>query len=209
MNLLRSRNIKVRIIRTCVVFFLLTSIPLPCLRAQQHREDSKTNTVESYTDADAYQIYALLLGGEKGSSFVVQAQTDSWEKITTDNLDKEIKGDSRFMKLWGTTLRDFVAKYRIPRILTKNIPLSAPYELVPEAALHEGGWNTFSEKYPLAHGFYTFSAVGFNPQRNRAVVWMLNVCGGLCCSGTYHFFEKKGCKWRGVRVHASVGMLAC
>ncbi|MFZ0211389.1 MAG: hypothetical protein WBE20_03800 [Candidatus Acidiferrales bacterium] len=192
------------------MFLLLQGSLLPCLRAQQRPKENKTNTAELYTDADAYEIYAVLLGGEKGSSFVVQAQTDSWEKTTTDNLG--IKGDSKFMKLWGTTLSDFVTKYRPPRILTKNIPLSAPYEIVPEVAintiLHEGGWNALSERYPLAHGFYTFSAVGFNPQRNRAIVWMLNQCGELCGGGTYHFFEKKDGKWREVPVHASVPMLA-
>jgi hypothetical protein len=211
MKRLWSRNMRARIIGTFLVFLLLKGSLLSCLRAQQNSEENEASPVESYTDADAYQIYAALLGGEKGSFFVIQAQTDSWEKVTTDNLG--IKGDSKFMKLWGATLRDFAAQYRTPKLLGKNIPLSASYEIVPEVAItsifkHERGWTTFSERYPLAHGFYTFSAVGFNPQRNRAIVWMLNQCGELCGGGTYHFFEKKGDKWREVPVHASVPMLA-
>jgi hypothetical protein len=211
MNRLQFPEIKRRFIRFFFLCSLLSGSLQPSLPASQDPDEKKAALAESYTDADAYRIYAIMLEGEKHSSFVIQAETDSWEKVTPDNLD--IKGNSKFMKLWGAALRDFAAKDRTAKILGKNIPLTAAYEIVPQSAItslfkHEQGWTTFAERYPLVNGYYTFSPVGFNPQRTRALVWMTYACGGLCGYARYHFLEKSRGRWREVTVKADVGGLS-
>jgi hypothetical protein len=181
------------------------------LAGKQSPEDKKAAPTP-YVDTDGYQIFANLLAGEKASSFVIQAETESFQKTTPKNLG--IKGDAKFMKLWGVALRDLATEYRTPKLLGKYIPLAVPYEIVPEERLtevidHGRGWATFYEQYPLAHGYYSFSPVGFNAAKTRAIVWMTYSCDGLCgAGGTYHFFEKRGGRWREVSVKAEVIMMA-
>lgn len=193
---------------TCCL--LLGGLPAS-VTAKQASEDTKAEPTKSYTDPDGYQIYAALLTGEKASSFVIQAETESSEKTTVNNLD--IRGDHRFTTRWGAALRDLAAEYRAPKLLSKSIPLTASYEIVSVDTLNEifnqkQGWARFSQRYPSAHGYYSFSPVGFNPTKTRAVVWTAYSCAGLCGGGTYHFFEKKDGSWREVSVNAEVPKVA-
>lgn len=201
------RRAKTKVIGLFIAFSLLSGNIQASFALKQNSEEKKVGRTEPYSDPDGYQIYAILLNGGEGSSFVIQAETESWQKVTAKNLG--IKGDSKFKKRWGTVLRDFAAKYRTPKLLSSSIPMTAAYKIVPADSLleifkREQGWTTFSQRYPLAHGFYVFSPVGFNGPRTRAVVWMMNSCGELCGYGTYHFFEKDSGRWHEVSVRAQV-----
>lgn len=169
-------------------------------------KQNKALAASPYADFDAYQIYANLLAGEKAPPFVIRAETESWEKTTPKKLD--IKGDPKFRRVWGGALKNLATEYRTPKLLSQNIPLAAAYRIVPESSLNnilstERGWTVFSEQYH-AYGFYSFSPVGFNGRKTRAVVWMMFLCGGLCGHGTYHFFEKRDGRWHEVSVRAEV-----
>jgi hypothetical protein len=197
-----------------LLFFLMQAsisvIFTSTLLAQQKTANSEINQRKTYRDAEAYKIYSVLLGAESDSQLVVEANTRFFYKATPDNLD--IKGDLHFEKLWGPVLNDFAAKYRTPMSLTESIPLTPSYVVVSEHALNSifrdgGGWNRFSELYPHAHGVYSFSPVGFDQRKTRAIVWMNFACGQLCNYGTYHFLEKSGGKWREVKVEARFTVL--
>ncbi|HWO27617.1 MAG TPA: hypothetical protein VNO32_02345 [Candidatus Acidoferrum sp.] len=84
-------------------------------------------TTQPYRDADANSIYAILLE-DKGSCFVIQAETESWAVATPENMG--IKRDRTFYKIWGPVLNDYALQFREPKIITQNIPVKAPYELV-------------------------------------------------------------------------------
>jgi hypothetical protein len=179
----------------------------PIVSAQQKNANTKTSSTEDYTDAEAYQIYSALLDTQTDSYFVIEAKTFFFEKSAPDNLG--IKGNSHFRKLWGPLLRDFAAKERTPMSLTESIPIKASYVLVSGETLSsifkaDNGWDAFSERYPHAHGVYSFSPVGFDRGKTHAMVWMQFACGQLCGHGTYHFFEKSEGKWREVIVKAVI-----
>jgi hypothetical protein len=206
------RWLRCRELRAGLSAFLLLQASIstsltPILSAQQKTANTKTRSTEDYTDAEAYKIYSALLEAGTDSQFVIEAKTFSFEKATPYNLG--IKGNSHFRKLWGPVLSNFAAKERKPMSLTESIPLTASYVLVSEETLSSifkagNGWDTFSERYPHAHGVYSFSPVGFDQRKTRAMVWMDFACGLLCGYGTYHFLEKSEGKWREVVVKAEI-----
>jgi hypothetical protein len=42
---------------------------------------------------------------------------------------------------------------------------------------------------------FDVSAVGFNKDHTRALVYVAHYCGGLCGGGTYHLMAKRNGKW--------------
>src|ERR1700722_2744450 len=170
---------------------------------------SKSSSVQ-YEDPDAYLIYALLLQSEKHADPVIRAETESWADAVPDKMG--IKGDRGFKKVWGSSLKNYAERYRVPMLLTRQIPLDSPYHLVAqteiEAIFQSGGnWGEFYQLYPGSGGFVSFSPVGFDPERVHAIVWMYLHCGGLCGHGRPHFFQKTSGRWTEVSVRAEVQVL--
>jgi hypothetical protein len=177
---------------------------MPTCSGQQPAPATPQGLPKTYVDTDAYSIYAVLLEGTKHSSFVIQSETESWSGTTLRNVG--IKGDRKFRKVWGAALNDFVKQYRTPKLLTKDIPIAVPYQLLSGEKLP--GWNSFHQLYPLVDGYYWFSAVGFDRQRNHAIVDMNYSCGPLRAHGEPHFLEKKNGTWREVSINAEVTVWA-
>src|SRR5215813_7637139 len=178
------------------------------IHPQISKEEKETQT-EVYTDDDAYQVYAALLRSQKQSFFVIDSQLRGWPDTKAKDLG--IKGDRRFRQVWAAVMDDYANQNRKDRILVRHIPIDTTYELLAGSKILKPetgnpGWEGFYERYP-AGGFYSFSAVGFNQQRTRAIVWMYYACGELCGTGTYHFLEKSGGIWREVFVKAELMMM--
>ena len=59
-----------------------------------------------------------------------------------------------------------------------------------------GGWGEFHEKYPDSQGIIHFSRVGFNPEHDRALVWLSNMCNvggaGLGVTQFVFLFKRYG-----------------
>lgn len=182
--------------------------PPTTLQVRTSSEQSKPNDTETYTDPDSYQIYAVLLQGEKRSFYVIQAEIDGYPGLTVRNIG--IKGDRNFMRNWRAAMEDYAKQNRASKVLLRNIPIDVPYEFLRSADIltSENGktrwsWDEFYRRYPSAGGYYWFSAVGFNPQKTRAIVDFNHLCGGLCGGGEPHFFEKRNGKWREVQVNGA------
>ena len=62
--------------------------------------------------------------------------------------------------------------------------------------MSQGRWNEYYRQYPDSGGLLEFSAVGFNPDKTIAVVYMGHSCGDLCGGGTFHVLEKIDGKWK-------------
>ena len=56
-------------------------------------------------------------------------------------------------------------------------------------------WKQFYEEYPGAQGILTISRVGFNPDKNEAVVYIQNVASLIVASGKLFFLTKKNGSW--------------
>jgi hypothetical protein len=141
---------------------------------------------------------------------VIDSQIPGWPDTKANDLG--IKGDRKFMRAWAAAMEDYTNQNRNNKIIVRHLPIDTTYELLSGSKILKPdtgspGWEGFYERYPSAGGFYSFSAIGFNHQRTRAIVWMNYACGGLCGTGTYHFFEKTGDAWREVSVTAEVMMI--
>lgn len=190
--------------------FLLAFLSLaPVWASRQDSAAHSETPLKQYVDADAYSIYAILLGAYKDPLFVIQAETQSSAKAAP--RDWGMKGDSSFHKVWGPVLDDLAKKVRIPRLLTRDIPIEVSYEIVPQEKIEAlfqsttktDRWGPFYELYPSSGGYFRFSAVGFDHQKTHAIVDLGLNCGMLCGHDEPHFFEKKNGKWREVHVRAT------
>src|SRR5262249_227524 len=56
-------------------------------------------------------------------------------------------------------------------------------------------WKDFYRKYPESGGWIELSAVGFNPEKTVAVVYVGHHCGNLCAGGHFQVLLKKNGKW--------------
>jgi hypothetical protein len=104
-------------------------------------------------------------------------------------------------------IEDYVAKNKTTLMLKRKFDLQQ-YALVgptqtkaiqerwqPRAA-SSSSWNS-ADVFPLnATVIFQVSAVGFNADRNRAMVYVGHNCGGLCGGGTYHLMVKKDGQWQ-------------
>jgi hypothetical protein len=59
----------------------------------------------------------------------------------------------------------------------------------------EDSWKEFYRTYPAAHGIFTFSRVGFNPDRSQAVVYMKYDGDVMNHHGEYFLLVHKGGSW--------------
>ncbi len=74
---------------------------------------------------------------------------------------------------------------------------STPSEPKDEAWVEKvrSSWKQFYEEYPGAQGILTISRVGFNPDKNEAVVYIQNVASLIVASGKLFFLTKKNGSW--------------
>jgi hypothetical protein len=166
---------------------------------------NRESVIATYRDEDAYAIYALFLQTVSHAHPVVQTETTYEPKATLKSIG--ITGDANFRKVWGAALLDYVARCHTPMLLTRAVPTSIPYDLLPLAEFQgmvksPGGWDNFYKEYPESGGYISFSAVGFDSARTHAVAYMGTGCGMLCGFWGPRFFEKQNGKWAEVSVKA-------
>ena len=65
------------------------------------------------------------------------------------------------------------------------------------------GFDEFHRLYPKSQGFMSVSRVGYNPARTEALVYVGNLCGGLCGTGQYYLLARENNSWK-IQVKALV-----
>ncbi|HLW99808.1 MAG TPA: hypothetical protein VKR82_14260 [Candidatus Acidoferrales bacterium] len=58
------------------------------------------------------------------------------------------------------------------------------------------GMEEFNRLYPKSQGFMSLSRIGFSPNKTQALVYVANVCGGLCGTGELYLLCKVDGKWK-------------
>jgi hypothetical protein len=198
---------------TLVAFTLLGTL-LADIRSSvgQAKESKPLNegsiNLESYADPEAYAVYAAVLPMiwnwelHEPKSLIFREETVFSATESTDTLC--VKGDKKFYSMWGSTLKAYVTANQVPRRLLRMFPVDKTYILVPERELNElirkSRWQNFYARYPDAKSYVSMSSVGFNAQKNKALLTMTYNCGMLCMEGTYYLMEKQNGSW----VRASV-----
>jgi hypothetical protein len=89
------------------------------------------------------------------------------------------------------TVADFQSKSNQPSLLEKLFDLKAKVALISADEVEQffgrggGWWEAFYKRYPKSQGLLTLSQVGFNAEKNQALVYVGNQRGGLDGGGSY------------------------
>ena len=153
--------------------------------------------------ADEYAVYAVI-----AQTLFIGGRTDQViiEKRIRDNRVDDHKSISnqiswKFSELETSTIDDYLQKSRKTAHLDALFHLPVKYFLIePKEAdsfFKKGGgrWDAFYKKYPRSPGLLALSRVGFNQERNQALVYVNLSCGSLCGEGTWILLEKKAGVW--------------
>ncbi len=95
------------------------------------------------------------------------------------------------------TFRSFLRRNLWRECVTRNLQISARYEIAPAAemrTLHEA--EAFDRRFPGNCGFVTLSAVGFNADRSEAFFSEDHFSCGLCGGGGHVLMRKKDGRWQ-------------
>jgi hypothetical protein len=186
-----------------LLFALLSALGTQGMPASRGR-------LPNYSQPEAYQVYAAVLEGTrptlKGKPLIIISETVSVAGI---HLVKEYC-DPHLQQLPADLLEDFDRKNKAQMLISRKIPIHVPYDLVPWDELTDispknardpsAFWREFYKRYPNSLGYTSLSAVGFNADKTRALVYVAYRCGGTCGSGGYVFLKKQNGQWAGKNV---------
>lgn len=199
---------------------VLTAVSLLCCGAMPLTSSLQTQ-LETYEDRDAYDVYvaALSLGRahqdsiERARMLVIREEVEAWERSTIEWTGIKLARNAK--KDWEPVLKNLISANQKPRKLIRAFSLRIPYELVSKSEINDSfqnkglaGWEAFYSRFPDSGGYVWFSAVGFNREKTKAIVFVNHMCGSLCGGGGPHFLEKKNGKWVPAAVDASVSVWA-
>lgn len=193
------------------VFAIVLVLPIVSAGADQI-------TLTAAEEKDSYEIYSFLLRKEMPQQWNISAWAISQETRTFP-FDGEPNGRSPAAclepspdqkSIYLPLIEDYVAKNKNKLILKPkfDLPKFALVDDVVTKAIQERRIRSASGVsansgdaaklvFPLnAVVIFDVSAVGFNADRTRALVYVGHNCGGLCGGGTYHLLVKKDGHWQ-------------
>ena len=163
-------------------------------------------------EKDSYEIYSILLRTEMPpqwdiTGWAITQETQTFPSDGTPNgrgpgscLQPPLDQRSVYLPL----IEDYVAKNKKKLILKRkfDLPQFALIGLTETKAIQErwqprAASSNSGDAFPLnATVIFQVSAVGFNSDRTRALVYVGHNCGGLCGGGRYHLLVKKDGQWQ-------------
>jgi hypothetical protein len=165
---------------------------------------------QDYDNSEAYRVYSALLSSkyfakETTLRYVIEAETTSPQELFSECFPSQ---DNLGFSDWQTFL-DLKKEGQVPRILENNFEPTARYQVVPRNLLYaqlngEGVlWGGFHKHYPDSAGIISISSVGFNENKDRALVYVSFTCGDLCSGAHFYTLEKRGNSWQIIEPAAS------
>ena len=141
--------------------------------ADQYRTDQPPKVEE---DSDAYAIYSVLLPAERVgvTAYNIKDQTERGP------LPMCVIPPANQEQIYRSVIDQFVTRNKEKLSLKRSFDLPA-YNLISPR----------DKVLPI----FEVSAVGFNNEHTRALVYVGHICGGLCGGGTYHLMVKINGKW--------------
>jgi hypothetical protein len=164
------------------------------------------NKLTAAEEPDAYQIYSILLRTEmsphwKIAEWAINRQTQTFPNIGGRHSVRECLNVARDQEAVYLRLIDnYIAKNNNKLVLESKFELPR-YELV-DIGRASGGANRSA-----ASVIFDVSAIGFNNDRTRALVYVGHHCGSLCGGGRYHLLAKKDDKWEVDREYRGMSCL--
>lgn len=141
-----------------------------------------------YDDPEAYRVYSAIL--PRFISYFDSAETLFIRSKTTSYSSQCLDPNPLQKKLIGSAIADYSRVNRFPWQLKRHFEWKKPYELIPQT-----GYQARSAEFP---GFIELSAVGFNPSKTIAVVYVVSHCFPYCFAGVLVVARKEDEQWRNI-----------
>jgi hypothetical protein len=184
------------------------ALALSCLVLTVPHVSAQTADAKPIDDTESYAVYSALLpdsylAGMRRSMVVIQAEA------TTASRPCWPSG-SPIETEWKSTVESLRAENLHARTILPGFTLSVSYIVVPKADIMAfftplsiqrlDGWKHFYERYPDSAGFLALSAVGFDADRTKAIVYIAHSTNYLGGEYSYHLLRKVGGSWQDTRV---------
>lgn len=145
---------------------------------------------------DTYQIYSLMIYPFEEGTPIIQEQT------VTQELSGGCLTTSAAFRFQGA-VADYNRLNKKPWLLTRDFQLGKPYELINPSSIFTKGdpqeyWDNFYKRFPHSSGLIQMSAVGFNQEKTRAIVYFGSSRGSNAGCWLFRLFEKIHGKWEEV-----------
>ena len=163
---------------------------------------SATTAPQATVTADEYDVYSALI-----QSVYIGATQPKQIVITPVHDDRHFFGqavgamESQWSDL-GDAVDDFKAKNRTSSVLERRFTISVPYAIVSEQEMASifsttvvRDWKKFYAKYPDAKAFLALSRVGFNQEKDTAVLYTEYQRGPTGGEGYVVLMKKTDGRW--------------
>jgi hypothetical protein len=162
---------------------------------------------------DSYEIYSILLRTEMPSqwnirSWAIKQATETYPDFgATSSITECLQPPKDQESIYRPLIDDYVAKNKEKLVLERKFDLPQ-YALVGPADLKAiERRSRVDDGFPFnAYVIFHVSAVGFNRDGTRALVYVGHNCGSLWGGGTYHFLVKKDGRWQ---IDREYGGMSC
>jgi len=182
------------------IVFALFQLILPlCLNHSSGFYEANDITSEEYA------VYSSLIQSmyvKEGVKTIVIGKHTQFYRVNWANPEDYRKSILEELRpISQETIEDFEKKNEEKGELARRLALTVKYVLLgnqsqatsPEDYTKQ--WKEFYEKYPNSPGIISLSRVGFNSNKDQAVVYVANSCAGLCGKGYYVFLMKSDKGW--------------
>lgn len=170
---------------------------------RSHSEGQRKS--EDMISNDEYAIHSLCLlhrleAGSHPQTLLIRVEADnSWVGHCLPESVKDSKISLEAKEIEGL-ISDFKAQNLIQGKIIRPLDLPIKQKFITDAeytfAVTDRNWEEFYKKFPDAREFESFSRVGFNSDRTKALTHTRSVGKGTGDLGCYMFFSKENGKWK-------------
>jgi hypothetical protein len=190
---------------------------------------AQTERTLAYEDSSAYEVYAAILGRpcevtasggmdwenlgcdvRRANPLLIRRETVKVDRCTAAAVsDKSI----------AAAFDDWVSRNKTTWLLKHKLSIPIPHDFIAaeelKSTFEQGpdfckesssspnkiacSWETFTNAHPNSGGWIEVSAVGFNPKKTIAVVYVGHSCGSRCGRGFVQALKKKDGVWTPVK----------
>ena len=163
---------------------------------------SATTTPQATVTADEYAVYSALIQSvyiAKSKQIVITPVHDN------DYFFGQAVGAMESNPYWsnlGNAVDDFKAKNRTSSVLERRFTISVTYTIVSEQEMASifstnvvSDWKRFYAKYPHVDAFLALSRVGFNQEKDTAVLYTEYQVGAAGGEGYEVLMKKTDGRW--------------
>jgi len=147
-------------------------------------------------EKDSYEIYSMLLRTElppqwKLTRWTIRQETQTFPNYGHNHTLRECLQPSQDQEsTYLPLIENYVAKNKKKLVLERKFDLPQYVLIPPPGGIYDSVLSL------NASVIFHVSAVGFNREGTRALVYVGHNCGSLCGGGGYHFLAKRDGRWQ-------------